>query len=31
LNRMLRLARRVAGKRRIVNRIDLIPEDLDAD
>jgi osmotically-inducible protein OsmY len=31
LNRMLRLARRVAGKRRIVNRIDLIPEDLDRD
>jgi osmotically-inducible protein OsmY len=31
LNRMLRLARRVAGKRRIVDQIDLIPEDLDAD
>jgi hypothetical protein len=31
LNRMLRLARRVAGKRRIVNQIDLIPEDLDID
>ncbi|MFZ1904416.1 MAG: BON domain-containing protein [Steroidobacteraceae bacterium] len=31
LNRMLRLARRVAGKRRVVNQIDLIPEDLDTD
>jgi hypothetical protein len=31
LNRMLRLARRVAGKSRIVNQIDLIPEDLDTD
>ena len=31
LNRMLRLAQGVAGKRRIVNQIDLIPEDRDAD
>ncbi|MGO9805006.1 MAG: BON domain-containing protein [Steroidobacteraceae bacterium] len=31
LHRVLILARRVAGKRRVVNRIDLIPEDLDKD
>jgi hypothetical protein len=31
LHRALILARRVAGRRRVVNRIDLIPEDLDKD
>lgn len=31
MRRALMLARRVAGRRRVVNKIELIPEDLDAD
>lgn len=31
LDRMLRLAQRIAGKRRVVNQIELIPMDSDAD